>query len=79
MGREKLFCYDYGSGDTLTLLWEYQFCKDNDVCATEDDEYLVRGMDLAGWYSMPSAALADGHVYHASNNGKIYCFGASYP
>ncbi len=79
-GREKLFCYDYLSDpNTLTLLWEYQFCADDD-CSEEANEYLVRGHDpyVVAWYSMGSPALADGHVYFASHNGKIYCFGSSY-
>ncbi len=34
---------------------------------------------MVAWYSVPSPALADGHVYYASTNGKIYCFGSDFP
>ncbi len=81
-GREKLFCYDYLSDpNTLVKLWDYQFCQDNDVCATPNDEYIVRGHDpyVVSWYSASSPGLADGHVYFNSHNGKIYCFGSSFP
>ena len=76
-GREKLFCYDYVTDpNNLILKWEYQFCTD-DNCAIEENEYIVRGHGpyVVAWYSVPSPALADGHVYYASTNGKIYCFG----
>jgi outer membrane protein assembly factor BamB len=80
-GREKLFCYDYVTDpNTLILKWEYQFCTD-DNCAIEENEYIVRGHGpyVVAWYSVPSPALADGHIYYASTNGKIYCFGDPYP
>ena len=80
-GREKLFCYDYVTDpNKLILKWEYQFCKD-DNCAIEDNEYIVRGHGpyVVAWYSVPSPALADGHVYYSSTNGKVYCFGDPYP
>lgn len=74
-GREKLFCYDYGSpGNTTTELWNYQFFSDT------GSEYIVKGHDpyqVAG-YSLSSPALADGHVYYGSWNGHIYCFGDPY-
>jgi outer membrane protein assembly factor BamB len=79
-GREKLFCYDYVTDpDTLTPVWEYQFCK-NDDCSTQANEFIIRGHDpyVVAWYSVPSPALADGHVYYASTNAKIYCFGSSF-
>lgn len=79
-GREKLFCYDYGTDpNRLILKWEYQFCKSDD-CSKEANEFLVMGHDpyVVAWYSMGSPALADGHLYYASNNGKIYCFGNTY-
>ncbi len=81
-GREKLFCYDYISDpNTLVKVWEYQFCSDNDACATPDSEYLVSGQSpyVVAWYTPGTPALADGHVYYASHNGKIYCFGDPYP
>jgi outer membrane protein assembly factor BamB len=81
MGREKLFCYDYVTDpNTLTLVWEYQFCTDDD-CSSEENELIVRGHApyVVAWYSVPSPALADGHVYYASTNAKIYCFGDPYP
>ncbi len=80
-GREKLFCYDYGSDpNKLILKWEYQFCNDDDLCAAPSNEYLVRGHDpyVVAWYSLGTPALADGHVYYASDNGKVYCFGSAY-
>ena len=79
-GREKLFCYDYVSDpNNLILKWEYQFCKD-DNCSIANNEFIVRGHGpyVVAWYSVPSPALADGHVYYASTNGKIYCFGDPY-
>jgi outer membrane protein assembly factor BamB len=79
-GREKLFCYDYVTDpNTLILKWEYQFCTE-DNCAIEDNEYIVRGHGpyVVAWYSVPSPALVDGHVYYSSTNGKIYCFGADF-
>jgi DNA-binding beta-propeller fold protein YncE len=79
-GREKLFCYDYLTDpNTLILKWEYQFCTE-DNCAIEDNEYIVRGHGpyVVAWYSVPSPALVDGHVYYSSTNGKIYCFGDPY-
>jgi len=80
-GKEKLFCYDYGSGSELTLLWEYQFCSDNDVCGNLNSQHIVRGWDEQNiaFYALPSPALADGHVYYNSYNGKVYCFGDAYP
>ena len=80
-GREKLFCYDYVTDpNTLTLVWEYQFCTDDD-CSTEQNELIINGHGpyVVAWYSVPSPALADGHVYYSSTNGKIYCFGDPYP
>jgi outer membrane protein assembly factor BamB len=80
-GREKLFCYDYVTDPgMLTPVWEYQFCK-NDDCSTQANEFIIRGHDpyVVAWYSVPSPALADGHVYYASTNSKIYCFGDPYP
>ena len=80
-GREKLFCYDYVSDpDKLIPVWEYQFCK-NDDCSVQANEFIVRGHDpfVVAWYSVPSPALADGHIYYSSTNGKIYCFGDPYP
>ena len=80
-GREKLFCYDYVTDpNTLILKWEYQFCTDDD-CNLEANEFIVGGHDpyVVAWYSVPSPALADGHVYFASTNAKIYCFGDPYP
>ncbi len=79
-GKEKLFCYNYGSGPELTLVWEYQFCSDNDECADLDAQHIVRGWDeqTTSFYNVPSPALADGHVYYNSFNGKVYCFGSSY-
>jgi len=78
-GQEKLFCYDYANSSTLTPLWEYQFCTDGN-CLIEENKYIVRGHDpyVVAWYSVPSPALADGHVYYSSTNGKIYCFGDDY-
>jgi hypothetical protein len=79
-GQEKLFCYDYVTNpSTLTPVWEYQFCI-NDDCSVVNNRYLVRGHDpyTVAWYNTPSPALADGHVYFASDNGKIYCFGDPY-
>lgn len=81
LGKEKLFCYDYGSGSELILVWEYQFCKDDNACATPGSQNILRGwgeQDTA-FYTIPSAALADGHVYYNSFNGKVYCFGSAYP
>ena len=80
-GREKLFCYDYVTDPgTLILKWEYQFCTD-DNCAIEANEYIIRGHGpyVVAWYSVPSPALVDGHIYYTSTNGKIYCFGSGYP
>ena len=80
-GREKLFCYDYVTDpNTLIPKWEYQFCT-NDDCSTEANEFIVGGHGpyVVAWYSVPSPALADGHVYYASTNGKIYCFGVISP
>jgi len=75
LGKEKLFCYDYASGgDTLNLLWDYQFFGDG------GSEYIVRGHDpyQIAFYTLGSPALADGHVYYGSYNGHIYCFGDAY-
>ncbi len=79
--EEKLFCYNYGSGSELTLVWEYQFCKDDDVCATQGSKNVLRGWaeQTTSFYNVPSPALADGHVYYNSYNGKVYCFGSDYP
>jgi outer membrane protein assembly factor BamB len=78
-GKEKLFCYDYASsGNTLPLLWEYQFLGTEWYPA--NPQYIVKGHDpyqVAG-YSLASPALADGHVYYTSWNGHVYCFGDSY-
>jgi outer membrane protein assembly factor BamB len=79
--KEKLFCYDYGGpGDKLKLVWEYQFCSDNDECGDLDSQHIVRGWDeqTISFYTLPSPALADGHVYYSSYNGKVYCFGAAF-
>jgi outer membrane protein assembly factor BamB len=81
MGREKIFCYDYVTDpNTLILKWSYQFCK-NDDCSIPANELIIRGHGpyVVAWYSVPSPAMADGHVYYASTNGKIYCFGDPYP
>jgi outer membrane protein assembly factor BamB len=80
-GKEKLFCYDYGSGPEMTLLWEYQFCSDDDACADLDSQHILRGWEeySTSFYNVPSPALADGHVYYNSYNGKVYCFGNAYP
>jgi hypothetical protein len=78
--KEKLFCYNYGGpGDELTLVWEYQFCTDDD-CSSEENELIVRGWDeqTTSFYNVPSPALADGHVYYNSYNGKLYCFGSPF-
>ena len=80
-GREKLFCYDYVTNPTTLIpVWEYQFCA-NDDCSTEANQLIVNGHGpyVVAWYSVPSPALADGHVYYASTNGKIYCFGSDLP
>jgi outer membrane protein assembly factor BamB len=77
-GKEKLFCYYYGGpGAKLNLLWEYQFCLDDDACADLDSQHIVRGWEeqSSSFYNVPSPALADGHVYYNSMNGKVYCFG----
>ena len=51
------------------------------TAALEANEFIVGGHDpyVVAWYSVPSPALADGHVYYASTNGKIYCFGTDFP
>jgi outer membrane protein assembly factor BamB len=75
LGREKLFCYDYASaGDTLTMLWDYQFFGAN------GNEFIVKGHDpyQISFYTLGSPALADGHVYYGSYNGHLYCFGDTY-
>jgi outer membrane protein assembly factor BamB len=77
-GKEKLFCYYYGGpGAKLILLWEHQFCLDDDACADLDSQHIVRGWDAqsSSFYNVPSPVLADGHVYYNSRNGKVYCFG----
>jgi outer membrane protein assembly factor BamB len=74
-GREKLFCYRYaGCGNTLKQLWDYQFF------GPEGAEFIVKGHDpyQVAFYTLGSPALADGHVYYGSYNGKVYCFGAPY-
>jgi len=80
-GREKLFCYDYASsGNTLPLLWQYQFLGPEWYPSPANPEYIVTGHDpyqVAG-YSLSSPALADGHVYYTSWNGHVYCFGDPY-
>jgi len=79
-GKEKLFCYNYGSGTELKLEWEYQFCSDDDACADLDSQHILRGWEeqSTSFYNVPSPALADGHVYYNSYNGKVYCFGSSF-
>jgi outer membrane protein assembly factor BamB len=79
-GKEKLFCYNYGLGSEIELVWEYQFCTDDDECADLDSQHIVRGWDeqSISFYTLPSPALADGHVYYNSFNGKVYCFGSDY-
>ncbi|MFC1591548.1 PQQ-binding-like beta-propeller repeat protein [Thermodesulfobacteriota bacterium] len=74
-GKEKLFCYDYTTaGNTLKLVWEYQFRDD------EGEEHIVKGHDpyQVAFYSLGTPALADGHVYYGSYNGRVYCFGKPY-
>ncbi len=53
----------------------------DDDCSIEANEFIVGGHDpyVVAWYSVPSPALADGHVYFASTNAKIYCFGSDFP
>ncbi len=79
-GKEKLFCYDYGSGKELKLVWEYQFCSDDDQCADLDSQNILRGWDqqTTSFYNVPSPSLSDGHVYYNSYNGKVYCFGGPF-
>jgi hypothetical protein len=79
-GKEKLFCYDYGSGRELTLLWDYQFCSDDDMCSDLDSQHILRGWEeqSTSFYNVPSPALADGHLYYNSYNGKVYCFGTEF-
>ncbi len=78
--KEKLFCYDYVSNpNTLVKVWEYQFCT-NDNCSSPGNQLIIDGHGpyVVAWYSLPSPALADGHVYFTSTNGKMYCFGSPF-
>jgi outer membrane protein assembly factor BamB len=79
--KEKLFCYDYVTNPgTLVPVWEYQFCT-NDDCSNPANQLIIDGHGpyVVAWYSLPSPALADGHVYFSSTNGKLYCFGSAFP
>jgi hypothetical protein len=45
-----------------------------------ESQHILRGWDeqTTSFYNVPSPALADGHVYYNSYNGKVYCFGSPF-